>query len=50
MPVTFLADVNKEFVQVYGAKIVAKRELSIVNDGESKIFIYEISPFLVMRI
>ena len=50
MPVTFLANVNKEFVQVYGARIVAKRELSIVNDGESKIFVYEVNPFLAMRI
>jgi len=50
MPVTFLANVNKEFVQVYGAKIVAKRELNVVNDGESRIFVYEVTPFLVMRI
>jgi CRISPR-associated Cas5-like protein len=50
MPVMFLANVNKEFVQVYGAKIVTKRELDVVDDGESKIFVYEVSPFLVMQI
>ena len=50
MPVIFLANVNKEFVQVYGAKIITRRELSIVNDGDSKIFVYETTPFLVMRI
>jgi CRISPR-associated Cas5-like protein len=47
MPVTFLANVNKEFVQAYGAKIITKRELNVVDDGESKIFVYEVSPFLV---
>jgi CRISPR-associated Cas5-like protein len=50
MPVMFLANVNKEFVQVYGAKIVTKRELDVVDDGESKIFVYEVSRFLVMQI
>lgn len=50
MPVFFLANVNKEFFQVYGAKIITKRELPIVNDRESKIFIYEVSPFLIMQI
>jgi CRISPR-associated Cas5-like protein len=50
VPVTFLANVNKEFIQVYGAKIITKRELSVVDDGESKIFVYEVSPFLVMQI
>ena len=47
VPVMFLANVNMEFVQVYGAKIVAKRELNVVNDGENKIFIHEVKPFLV---
>jgi hypothetical protein len=47
VPVTFLANVNKEFVQAYGAKIITKRELNVVDDGESKIFVYEVSPFLV---
>ena len=47
MPVTFLANVNKEFVQAYRAKIITKRELNVVDDGESKIFVYEVSPFLV---
>lgn len=50
MPVTFLAKVNAEYVQVYGAKIVAKRELNVVDDGESKVFVYEVDPFLIMRI
>ena len=50
VPVTFLANINRDFIQVYGAKIITKRELSIVNDIESKIFIYEVAPFLVMQI
>lgn len=50
MPVTFLAKVNAEFVQVYGAKIIAKKELTVVDDGESKVFVYEVDPFLVMQI
>jgi len=47
IPVMFLANVNKEFIQVYGAKIITKRELNVVDDGESKIFVYEVNPFLV---
>lgn len=50
MPVTFLAKINAEFIQVYGAKIIAKRELNVVDDGESKVFVYEVHPFLVMQI
>jgi len=50
MPVMFLAKVNAEFVQVYGAKIVAKRELTVVDDGESRVFVYEVDPFLVVQI
>jgi hypothetical protein len=42
--------VNAEFVQVYGAKIIAKKELTVVDDGESKVFVYKVDPFLVMQI
>jgi CRISPR-associated Cas5-like protein len=48
MPIKFLANVNADFVQVYGAKIVARRELNVVDDGESKVFVYQVSPFLLM--
>jgi CRISPR-associated Cas5-like protein len=47
LPVHFLANVNKDFLQVYGAKIISKREQDVVNDGESKIFVYNVKPFLV---
>jgi len=50
IPVTFLANVRADYIQVYGAKIIAKRELSVVDDGESRIFVYEVSPFLVTQI
>ena len=50
MPVTFLANVRADYIQVYGAKIIAKRELTVVDDGESRIFVYEVSPFLVTQI
>jgi hypothetical protein len=50
VPVMFLANVNMEFIQVYGAKILVKRELNVVNDGENKIFVYKVEPFLVMQI
>jgi CRISPR-associated Cas5-like protein len=50
MPVMFLAKVNAEFIQVYGAKIITKRELSVVDDGESKVFVYEVHPFLLTKI
>jgi CRISPR-associated Cas5-like protein len=50
MPVMFLANVNREFIQVCGAKIITKRELNVVDDEESKIFIYEVKPFLVTQI
>lgn len=46
MPVTFLADVKEDFIQVYGAKIKLKRECDVVNDGESKVFVYRVKPFL----
>lgn len=48
IPTTFLANVNKDFIQVYGAKIIVKRELDVVNDGESKIFVHKVKPFLVV--
>lgn len=47
LPVQVLANVNKEFLQVYGAKIISKRELEVVNDEESKIFVYNVKPFLI---
>jgi CRISPR-associated Cas5-like protein len=50
VPVMFLANVNMEFVQVYRAKIITKKELNVVNDGEDKIFVYKVKPFLVMQI
>jgi hydroxyethylthiazole kinase-like sugar kinase family protein len=50
MPTQFLANVNVEFIEVYGAKIITKGELDVVNDGESKIFVYEVAPFLPIRI
>jgi hypothetical protein len=50
MPVTFLANVKADYIQVYGAKIIARRELTIVDDGESKIFVYEVNPFLAVQI
>ncbi|MCS7105605.1 MAG: CRISPR-associated protein Cas5 [Thermofilaceae archaeon] len=50
IPVMFLADVRKEFIQVYGAKIRVKRELDAVDDGESKIFVYNLEPFFVTHV
>jgi len=50
IPVVFLANVNENFVQAYGAKIITKKELNIVNDGESKIFVHKVEPFLVVNI
>lgn len=47
IPAMFLADVKKPFVMVYGADIRAKKELEIVNDGESKIFVHKAAPFVV---
>lgn len=47
MPVTFLANVKEEFISVYGADIIVSRELHLVNDGESQIFVYEAAPFIV---
>ena len=47
MPATFLANVNEDFIQVYGARIIAKKELDVVNDGENAIFVYKVRPFLV---
>ena len=49
IPVMFLAKVNSKYVQVYGAKIKTKREIEVVNDGESSIFIHNTEPFLVIR-
>jgi CRISPR-associated Cas5-like protein len=48
-PVTFIANINKIFIQVYGAEIKTKRELEVVSDGESKIFVYKVEPFLILR-
>ncbi|MEM4536853.1 MAG: hypothetical protein QXP92_06420, partial [Nitrososphaerota archaeon] len=50
MPVTFLANIKEDFIQVYGAKIKLKSEREVVNDGESKIFVHEVKPFLALRI
>lgn len=50
MPVTFLANVRADYIQVYGAKIIAKKDLTVVDDGESKIFVYNVNPFLVAQI
>ncbi|MEM2915664.1 MAG: CRISPR-associated protein Cas5, partial [Candidatus Bathyarchaeia archaeon] len=50
IPTTFLANVKEEFIQVYGAKMLLKRERNVVNDGESMIFVHEVKPFLVLRI
>jgi CRISPR-associated Cas5-like protein len=46
VPVMFLANVNKEFLQVYGAKVILSKEIDVVDDGESKIFVYNVGPFL----
>lgn len=50
IPVTFLADVKGDFIQVYGAKIRLKSEREVVDDNEDKIFVYKVKPFLVLRI
>lgn len=47
IPVTFLANVNEEFIAVYGTDIISKRELYVVDDGKSQIFVYEVAPFIV---
>lgn len=49
MPVTFIADVKEDFIQVYGAKMILKNEREVVNDGESKIFVHKVKPFLTFR-
>ncbi|MEM2534910.1 MAG: CRISPR-associated protein Cas5, partial [Candidatus Nezhaarchaeales archaeon] len=50
MPVTFLANVKEDFIQVYGAKIRLKSEREVVSDSESKIFVHKVKPFLTLRI
>lgn len=50
MPVTFLANVKEDFIQVYGTKIRLKNEKEVVNDGEDKIFVYKVEPFLTLQI
>ena len=51
MPVVFLrAGVPEEFIQVYGADILTREEVDVVDDGESKVFVYNVRPFLAMRI
>ncbi|MCF8884371.1 MAG: CRISPR-associated protein Cas5 [Aigarchaeota archaeon] len=50
MPVTFLANIKEDFIQVYGAKIRLKSEREVVNDCESKIFVHKVKPFLTLRI
>ncbi|MEM2374455.1 MAG: CRISPR-associated protein Cas5 [Thermoproteota archaeon] len=50
MPVKFLANIKEDFIQVYGAKILLKSEREVVNDGESKIFVHKVKPFLTLRI
>lgn len=47
IPVTFLADVKEEFITVYGADIIVKQELHVINDDESQIFVHEVAPFIV---
>ncbi|MEM1604526.1 MAG: CRISPR-associated protein Cas5 [Zestosphaera sp.] len=50
MPVMFLADVKETFIQVYGAKVRLKNEREVVNDGESKVFVHKVKPFLTLQI
>ncbi|GEM_PF-2049706 len=51
MPVIFNeAGSFVEFVQIYGADIITRRSLLAVDDGESRIFVYNVKPFLVVRI
>jgi len=40
----------EDYVQVYGADIVTRRALDAVDDGESKIFVYKVRPFIAVRI
>lgn len=47
IPALFLADVKKPFVMVHGTNIRARRELEVVNDGKSKIFVHKAAPFMV---
>lgn len=48
VPATFLADTRAEYIQVFGAEIITSKELLVVNDGDSKVFVYKVKPFLVM--
>lgn len=49
IPARIIANVNKEFIQVYRANIIVKEEQYVVDDGESKVFIYKVKDFLVCR-
>ena len=48
IPAIFLANVHAEYIQVFGAEIITSKELFVVNDGDSKVFVYNVKPFLVM--
>jgi hypothetical protein len=48
VPATFLADIHAEYIQVFGAEIITSKELLVVNDGDSKVFVYKVKPFLAM--
>jgi len=51
LPVKFHeGGVFEDYIQAYGAEIVSYRALDAVDDNESKIFVYKVKPFLVMRI
>jgi len=50
MPVMFRkAGIFEEFVQVYGADIIVRKERTAVDDRESKVFVYNVRPFLVVK-
>ena len=51
LPVRFREyETFEEYIQAYGAEIVACRALDTVDDGESRIFVYRVRPFLVMEV
>lgn len=49
IPTRFLANIDADYLQVYNAKITTNTEIDVADDGEDKIFIYTVKPFLIMH-
>lgn len=45
--ISVIGPVLEQFIFVYGAEIVAKKHIDMVDDGEDKIFVYDPARYLV---